>query len=228
MKVVEIFKSIDGEGIRAGLPCTFIRLFGCNLKCSYCDSRYACEGDGYREMSIPQIIKEVDEYGVPNVTVTGGEPLIHPGIVKLLEQLLNLGYDVNVETNGSQFPKRIVYDTDFKLNPLGCVFLKGSLFYTMDYKCPSSGMESHMHIDILNELTEQDVLKFVVGSQEDLDKALSIIEQLRVKPQIYFSPVFDKIQAVDIVDYLLDKQLFDCKVQLQLHKYIWNPEQRGV
>lgn len=228
MKVNEIFASIEGEGKRAGLPATFIRLFGCNLRCSYCDSMYSVEGNDYTEMSIPQIMDKVKELGIPNITVTGGEPLIHSGIKKLLEALLNEGYDVNVETNGTMFLHRFIYDKDFNEDPLGCVTLKGTLFYTMDYKCGSSGMNTKMHLDIFSDLENFDVLKFVVGSREDLDEALSVLENIKSNPQVYFSPVFGKIEPKEIVQYLLNKKLYDCKVQIQMHKVIWDPDQRGV
>jgi len=235
MKVNEIFTSIEGEGKRAGLPCTFIRLFGCNLKCSYCDSRYACEGTDYTVMSVDNILDTCKMFGVPRVTVTGGEPLIHAGINALLKALVDAGYEVNVETNGTMFPKIVPLEpVAYRPNPLKCemepVYDKkaGSVFYTMDWKCKSSGMEDKMHIDLVNELTKNDVLKFVVGSEEDMDGALTVIEQMTSKPQVYFSPVFGKIEPTQIVDYLRNKKLYDCRVQLQMHKYIWNPEQRGV
>lgn len=214
MKVVEIFKSIDGEGKRAGLPTTFIRLFGCNLNCSYCDTRYGCEGEGYSILSIEEVIEIVDRVGIKSVTITGGEPLVHPGINKLIEILLNRGYWVNIETNGSQ------YIGKFPVNPL--------LFFTMDYKCPSSGMENNMELRNMELLRKNDVLKFVVGSSQDLDKALQVIEQYEPKAQIYFSPVFGEIEPKEIVKFLLSHKMYDCKVQVQLHKIIWDPNKKGV
>lgn len=214
MKVVEIFKSIDGEGKRAGLPTTFIRLFGCNLNCSYCDTRYGCEGEGYSIMSIPQIVSAVERGGIHSVTITGGEPLVHPGINKLVDILLEKGYWVNIETNGSQY--------------IGKFPASSLLFFTMDYKCPSSGMENHMDCHNFRLLFKNDVLKFVVGSQEDLNKALQVIEKYNPQAQIYFSPVFGEIEPKEIVDYLLKHKMYDCKVQIQLHKIIWNPNERGV
>lgn len=234
MKVVEIFKSIDGEGIRAGLPCTFIRLFGCNLHCSYCDTRYGCEGDAYTIRSIPEIMNIVAMYEVKRVTVTGGEPMIHAGIEKLLQELVDRGYEVNVETNGTRFPlkfepKPTTYKLNFRTGESEPVYDgKGRVFYTMDWKCKSSEMENHMSIDVVNALTQDDVLKFVVGSTEDLDGALSVIEQMTSNPTIFFSPVFGKIEPSEIVDYLLGKGLYDCRVQLQMHKFIWPVDARGV
>lgn len=214
MKVVEIFKSIDGEGKRAGLPTTFVRLFGCNLNCSYCDTRYGCEGDKYTIMSIPNIIDTLERYGTKSITITGGEPLIHPGINHLVEVLLHRGYWVNIETNGSQY--------------IGHLPANPNVFVTMDYKCPSSGMQDKMCLANFRKLSNTDVLKFVVGSYEDLVCALSILEEYKPSAQVYFSPVFGEIEPAAIVDFILDNKLDNCKIQLQMHKIIWEPNKRGV
>jgi 7-carboxy-7-deazaguanine synthase len=212
MKVVEIFNSIEGEGKRAGLPCTFIRLYGCNLHCSYCDSRYACDDEQYLDYSVEDILSTVRALGCPNITVTGGEPLIHPGIDKLLETLCARGYYVNVETNGTMIPR----------------FRNDHLFYTIDYKTNASGMTSKMNREAFNNLIFLDVVKFVVGSQEDLIQAMEFAEDINIKCQIYVSPVFGKIEPVELVNFLKEHQLYDWKVQLQLHKFIWKPDERGV
>ena len=189
MKVNEIFYSIEGEGIRAGMPCTFIRLFGCNLNCSYCDTRYACEGDDYKYMSILEILDAVKEIGCPNVTVTGGEPLMHDGIRSLLRSLVAEGYKVNVETNGSFIPEI------------------GNVIYTVDFKTKSSGMSEYMKLDAFKALEKDDVIKFVVGSQEDLGQALSFVEQNDIKAQVFVSPIFGKIELVDIANFLTKHKL---------------------
>ena len=216
MKVVEIFKSIDGEGKRAGLPTTFIRLYGCNLNCSYCDTRYGCENDNYIVMSIKRILDRVKDLDCQSITITGGEPLIHSGIEKLINALYKAGYWINVETNGTQniFPYRSNYRSE-------------RLFFTVDYKCPSSGMTEKMNCNF-EYLNEDAVLKFVVGSQDDMVSALEFLEAHNIKTNVYFSPVFGKIEPVQIVDFLIENKLNDCKVQLQLHKIIWSPEEKGV
>ena len=213
MKVVEIFKSIDGEGKRAGLPTTFIRLHGCNLSCSYCDSKYACTGDEYTEMTPEQIIEYVLDLGINSVTVTGGEPLIHDDINFLLEKLNHFGFDVNVETNGSQ-------NISIHRFP--------GVWFTVDYKCPTSKMTDKMNPYLFeHQLRNNDVLKFVVGSEEDMNAALQVIEKYRPNCSIYFSPVFG-FDAKKIVEFMMEHELYHCKVQLQLHKYIWDKDTRGV
>lgn len=219
MKVVEIFESIEGEGKRTGELATFVRLFGCNLRCTYCDTRYGCEGTGYTRVRTEEVVEMCKVYGHKNVTVTGGEPLIHPGIGKLLKLLVEAGFDVNVETNGSRFPLRL-----FKRS--NC----GSVFYTADYKCPTSGMESYMDDRIVKGLTKEDVLKFVVGNFEDLERVKDILEYVGTEAQVYISPVFGAIEPKAIVAYALANHLdkYNVRVQVQLHKVVWSPEERGV
>lgn len=211
MKVNEIFYSIEGEGKRAGMPCVFIRLFGCNLNCSYCDSRYACEGNDYKEMSIEEIMSEVNKYDCPCVTVTGGEPLIHRGIEELLKALDKNNYHINVETNGTKKP----------------VVLR-NVFYTMDFKTYSSGESDKMNVNAFIELEPFDVLKFVVGSKADLDQAYNFVKDNFINCQIFVSPIFGMIEPREIVEYLKEHHLNSWRVQLQLHKYIWEPQKRGV
>lgn len=216
MKVVEIFESIDGEGVRVGYPVTFIRLYGCNLNCSYCDSRYACEAANFTEMPIESIVAEVEKYGHKRITLTGGEPLIHPDVKFLINELLSLDYKVNIETNGS-----------VDITPY-CK--KRDVLITMDYKCPSSNQESRMKTDNLLLLRKTDVLKFVVGSEEDLEAAKQVIlnYELQGKCVIYMSPVFGKIESRRIVEFILENGFEGVRVQLQLHKFIYDPNARGV
>lgn len=221
MKVVEIFSSIDGEGIRAGLPVTFVRLYGCNLNCSYCDTPYShlTEEDNAKEMSIDEIVRAVEYNGIPNVTITGGEPMIHSNIIELFDELLERGYYVNVETNGT-------YPVPTKYNMGHANAHK--IIFTMDYKCPSSGMQEEMSIANLNTLRCNDVLKFVVGSVHDMDEAKKVLKMMDACPTVYFSPVFGQINPESIVKYMLCHHLYDCRIQIQMHKVIWNPNERGV
>lgn len=215
MKIVEIFKSIEGEGKRAGLPATFIRLYGCNLNCSYCDTRYGCEGNNYTDMYIDDIVNKVKSLGLKTVTITGGEPLIHKDIELLIDELILAGCEINIETNGS---------VDISKLP-------DEVFVTMDYKCPYSNMQSHMLGSNFDHLrSDKDVVKFVVGNIADLDTAKQVIRErsLQDKCQVFISPVFGSIEPSDIVEYILSNDLNNVKVQLQLHKIIWDPEKRGV
>lgn len=221
LKVLELFDSIDGEGRRAGELTTFIRLSVCNLRCSWCDTAYSqtgLQGDYY---TIDDIIKKVESFGNKNVTVTGGEPLIHSDISSLFVELVNRGFDVNVETNGS------IDITHFIISD------NNSLWFTMDYKPVSSGMNSHMKLDRFLSLRPCDVLKFVVGSTSELNDALAVIQHIRknnVKCLVYISPVFGLIQPAEIVKFMQHNKsdMHNVRVQLQLHKIIWDPNMRCV
>lgn len=229
MKVSEIFASIEGEGIRTGYPAIFIRLFGCNIKCSYCDSQYACVGPDYKEMSVIDILNVVTElttrYNIYKVTLTGGEPLIQdPDVYKLIEALTStenceIPYEVNIETNGAVSIDKVLQ-------------LPGSdnVIITMDWKSISSGMSDHMLVSNLSLLRDQDVLKFVVGCPADLDQMSDILEKFSgvIKCNIFVSPIFDRIEPKRIVQYILDNSLTQVRVQIQIHKIIWDPTMRGV
>lgn len=213
MFVNEIFTSIEGEGIRMGYPVTFIRLYGCNLNCSYCDTRYSCEGQDGTEMSVSEVIEKAKEAGVERITLTGGEPLIHKNVEELVDGLVNEGFEVNIETNGS-----------IDIYP----YIKENVIITMDYKSISSGMTDKMNHKNLKYLRNQDVLKFVVEDKKDLDDMKRIIETYSPSCSIFVSPVFGKIELPDMVDYIKDNKLNECRVQVQLHKIIWEPTKRGV
>lgn len=214
MFVNEIFTSIEGEGIRMGYPVTFIRLYGCNLNCSYCDTRYSCEGYDGTEMSVSEVIEKAKEAGVKRITLTGGEPLIHKNVEELVDGLVKAGFEVNIETNGS-----------VDIYPY---IKKENVIITMDYKSISSGMTDKMNHKNLKCLRNQDVLKFVVGNKEDLDDMKRIIEIYSPSCNIFVSPIFTKIELPDMVDYIKDNKLNECRIQVQLHKIIWEPSQRGV
>lgn len=216
-KVNEIFCSIDGEGVRTGLSTVFIRLYGCNLKCSYCDTRYSCENNEYTEMTLMDILEKVLSYGVPRVTLTGGEPLIHEGVRDLINSLVLNDIEVNIETNGA-----VNLDKFWEFRYTDRVII------TMDYKCASSGMEDRMILSNLQLLQPKDVIKFVVSSYNELEKMEYILEESGCKARPYVSPVFGAIEPKELVEYVLDNKLYDVTVQVQLHKIIWNPNMRGV
>lgn len=213
--IVEIFNSIEGEGARTGLLCTFIRTAGCNLRCSFCDTTYSYEGG--TPMELREILSEVDRLECKTITITGGEPLLHSEVCDcLIPWLLDRGYDINVETNGSLDITKVVrhrYD---------------KLIFTIDWKSPSSGMNAQMHAANLTNATEKDVVKFVVGSNEDLNEMLRVLQTYSIKANIYVSPVFGAIQMSTIVDFMKANKLYGVKLQCQLHKIIWDPNERGV
>lgn len=217
-KVVEIFESINGEGMRAGELAVFVRMKGCNLSCNYCDTMWANEADcEFEEMTADRIVERVKKSGIKNVTLTGGEPLLQKDADKLLKLFSNeKDIRVEIETNGS-----------VNLSP----FLKyENTSFTMDYKLPESDMEKYMDLENFKILRKKDTLKFVASSVNDLKKAKDIIEKYDLigRVNIIFSPVFGKIELTDIVDFLKDNKLNDVRMQLQMHKFIWAPEERGV
>jgi 7-carboxy-7-deazaguanine synthase len=218
-KVVEKFVSINGEGTKSGELAVFIRFQKCNLSCSYCDTQWACtENAPYTMMSSGEIVKFIEASGASNVTLTGGEPLLQTELENLLKAISQAGdYFVEIETNGSR-----------SIGPLSQSPFRPS--FTMDYKLPSSNMESHMDADNFNLLTWGDTLKFVCGSHQDLIRAKEIIDQYHLigRTQIFFSPVFGKLSAEAIVSFMIDHKLSGVRVQLQMHKFIWDPNARGV
>lgn len=217
-KVAEKFVSINGEGTKAGQPAVFIRLAGCNLRCSYCDTMWASSFDApHEKMTEQEIAGYVRSTGIKNVTLTGGEPLMAENVPILLSAVSETGAEVEIETNGS---------ADISV----CDGISPRPTVTMDYKLPSSGMEGHMRHQNFSLLQSTDTVKFVAGSNDDLERALEIIRQydLTSRCRIFFSPVFGKIEPADIVDFILKNKLNGVNFQLQLHKFIWDPDKRGV
>lgn len=212
MNVIEIFSSIEGEGTRQGRLCTFLRLYGCNLRCSYCDTPYSYEGNEYTIMSVEVVTDRIRALGNPLVTITGGEPLLQQTEVFELIALLGNEYDFNIETNGT-----IVSEERYP-----------NVFYTYDYKCPSSNEEAKMHSNLLGALTHKDVLKFVVGTEEDLVVMKHILDTNEIAAHVYISPIYEHISGETIVDFMKANQLHRATLQLQIHKYIWDPNRRGV
>lgn len=217
--VVEVFHSIDGEGKRAGELVTFIRLAGCNLNCSYCDTEYAKSFNVGETTAIPDLTLWAKAYGGDKVTLTGGEPLAHRNVDKLLQYLVHCNIEVNVETNGSMCIRRAKE-----------IFKGTTSFITMDVKSPSSGMLEYNKLENLRLLDEKDVVKFVVGSKEDLEYMCSVMKPFEFNPvfQWYISPVFGQIEPADIVDFMKVERLHNAKIQLQMHKFIWDPDKKGV
>ena len=216
LEVVERFVSINGEGAHAGELAAFIRFKGCNLCCSYCDTSWANEPDA---KASPTSVEELVSWGkavnVRNVTLTGGEPLLQKDIEPLVAALKD--YRVEIETNGSMPLSRLA---EIEHRPV----------FTMDYKLPGSGMENHMNTANFALLNSHDSVKFVVGSEEDLNRAAEIIDRFKLidRCHVYFSPVFGKIEPARIVEFMTERNLNGVRIQLQLHKFIWAPDKRGV
>ena len=212
MKVNEIFYSIQGESSFAGWPCVFIRLAACNLRCTYCDTQYAFyEG---REMSIPEILCAIEGFSTRLALVTGGEPMLQKSVHELFENLLERGYTVLLETGGQVS----LAEVDPRVHKI------------MDFKCPSSGMESHNDYSNVGHLTRNDELKFVVGDRQDFDWACDVIRRYDLTSRVgtvLFSPVYRKLSGGDLAKWVLDCGI-SVRLQLQLHRILWPDRARGV
>ncbi|MFA7421783.1 MAG: 7-carboxy-7-deazaguanine synthase QueE [Melioribacteraceae bacterium] len=211
LKINEIYKSIQGESSKAGLPCTFIRLTYCNLRCSYCDSEYAFY-DG-KEMEIGDILSEVKKLDCNLVEVTGGEPLFQKECIELMKGLCDEGYEVMLETGGSLPIKEV----------------DKRVMIILDLKCPSSGMMKKNLYENIEQIKPTDEVKFVIGSREDYDWTKEIIDKhnLTEKCSVLFSTVFGTLNPATMVEWILEDKL-NVRFQLQMHKYIWDPKTKGV
>lgn len=220
LPVVEKFVSIDGEGHRAGALACFIRLAGCNLRCSYCDTDYALSTCSGVYTDIKSLVQFVANARCKYVTITGGEPLIHRELLELVRALVMAGGQVNIETNGSL--------------PFSQLQLEG-VTITCDYKLPSSGMHEHNNLAAIRALRTCDVLKFVAASCDFADIRRALLA-LRPGCQVFISPVFGKCRPVEIVSFMQDLRTdpeFDdlidrIRLQVQLHKIVWDPDAKGV
>ena len=228
MFVTEIFKSIQGEGTRAGLPCIFVRLTGCNLRCTWCDTAYAFHGG--HKMSVEDVLERVETLnrladgspaGVPLVELTGGEPLLQEEIYSLAQSLLNAGYVVMIETSGERFIGR----------------LPKEVIKIVDVKCPDSGEADTFNMQNLEELTDRDEVKFVVSSRRDYEFARDFSRQHRLAErvkQVLISPVADDphgqwkgLEPRSLVEWMLEDGV-PARLGLQLHKIVWDPATRAV
>ena len=212
LKINEIYLSVQGESSKAGLPCVFIRLTYCNLRCTYCDTEYAFfEGKDY---SVDEVIKKVKEFSCRLVEITGGEPLVQDEECHLLmKKLCDDGFEVMLETGGSLSIK----DVDKRVKII------------IDLKCPSSGMMKKNLYTNIDFLKPADEVKFVIGDREDYDWTKEIIYRydLEKKCTILLSVVFGKLEPVTLVDWMLKDKL-NVRFQLQMHKFIWQPDTKGV
>lgn len=211
MKVCEIFTSIQGESTFAGVPCTFIRMTGCNLRCSYCDTRYAYE-EG-TELTEEEIVEKIQAIGLKMVEITGGEPLLQGGVASLVKNLLDRGHGVLIETNGSQ---------DIRGLDRRAVII-------LDIKTPGSGMSSKVKLSNLPLLKPEDETKFVIADRQDYEWSRNFVREhsLAGRCKVLFSPAFGILAPQDLSRWIMEDRL-DVRLNLQLHKYIYGPDARAV
>jgi 7-carboxy-7-deazaguanine synthase len=212
MVITEIFKSIQGESTFAGLPCVFIRLTGCNLRCHWCDTAYAFYGGV--KMSPEEVLVRVRDLGGKLVELTGGEPLLQKEVYPLTEHLLAEGYRVLIETSGERFVGK----------------LPGAVVKILDVKCPGSGESEKFCFENLGALDRKDQVKFVILDENDYQYAREFLAQHALQSrvaEVIFSPVFGQLAPRQLAEWILRDGL-EVRLGLQLHKFIWDPDARGV
>ena len=207
LNITEIFYSLQGEAKEVGIPTVFVRLTGCPLRCNYCDTAYAFKGNN--PLSIQHILDEVAQYNAQYVCVTGGEPMAQSNCLKLLDSLIDVGYNVSMETSGS-----------IDITPVN-----SKVSIVMDIKTPSSTEEHQNRYENLPILKSKDQLKFVIASRSDFDWCTEILDNHEVESEILFSPVYESLKPVELADWILEKKL-NVRLQVQLHKILWG-EQKG-
>lgn len=225
LRINEIFHSIQGEGARAGVPCVFVRLTGCHLRCTYCDTEYSFHEGNW--MTLAEIVERVRSFGCPTVEITGGEPLLQPGVYALMDALRSLDLSVLLETSGAVSIERV----------------DARVVRIVDLKCPSSGEQDRNLLSNLAFLTPHDELKFVIGDRRDYEWAREMLSghDLARRCTVLFSPVHGlpenrlatyqlfrgNLEPAILAAWMLEDRL-PARLSLQLHKYIWSPEAKGV
>jgi 7-carboxy-7-deazaguanine synthase len=209
MKINEIFRSLQGEGQLIGTPTVFVRTSGCNLRCSWCDTSYAFTKG--KEMELEEILSEVEGHQTTHVAVTGGEPMMQKDIIKLLDSLLELDHHVTLETNGS-----------YSLEDLPCSEV---MMVSMDWKCPSSGMEDKMLLENIELLSPLDQLKFIVADKKDMLYAYGFLKEHPIPCTAILTPV-GGVELLEVAEFVLKKKM-NARVLPQLHKLIWG-NMKGV
>ncbi|MGH7884191.1 MAG: 7-carboxy-7-deazaguanine synthase QueE [Thermodesulfobacteriota bacterium] len=213
MKINEIFYSIQGEGTQAGFPTVFLRLFACDLRCTWCDTMYAVEGRDFKDMEIQEILAEIYKYKCKRLCITGGEPLIqYFEVEKLSHKLSEDGFFIVLETSGHKKPPDI--------------FQKDNFLISMDCKCPSSGMHKKMEFSLYEQLNKKDQLKFVIADKEDYEYARMILNKYSIKASIIFQPVYGE-NIEWLANAVLKDNLGNIRIIPQIHKVIWG-NKRGV
>jgi 7-carboxy-7-deazaguanine synthase len=212
LTINEIYRSIQGESTWAGLPCVFVRLTFCDLRCTYCDTAYAFYAGA--KMQLPEIVQRVLAFDCPLVEITGGEPLLQRNVVPLMTELCDRGKTVLIETSGAHD----ISDIDPRVHRI------------MDLKTPGSGESARNRYENIAHLTARDEVKFVIGSREDYlwsKQKIAEFDLISRCGTVLFSPIFDRIDPREIVEWLLEDNL-KVRFQLQMHKFIWTPETKGV
>ena len=211
LEVTEIYRSVQGESTYMGLPCVFIRLTGCNLRCVWCDTTHAFHNG--KNLSIDQIIGQVKSYKINLVEITGGEPLLQKEVFPLMESLLKNEFKVMLETSGS----------------LSIENVPTEVIKIIDLKCPGSGEENKNLWKNLSHLTSKDEIKFVIADKVDYEWSKEVLKdyELDKKNSILFSPVFEKLKLKDLAEWILEDNL-PVRLHTQLHKYIWDKKAIGV
>ncbi len=213
MNISEIFFSIQGEGVEIGLPTVFVRLYACDLRCSWCDTMYAVEGRDFRKMTVGEVLADIEKFGCKRVCITGGEPLIQrEEAEELAKTLINEGYKIVLETSGHKMPPP--------------VFWTGNCVISMDCKCPGSGMQERMDFGLFQKLRPQDQLKFVIADEADFEYAKGILKEYHINANIIFQPA-DGALIGWLTGRVMDENLGEVRVLPQLHKIIWG-NRRGV
>ena len=207
LNITEIFYSLQGEAKEVGIPTVFVRLTGCPLRCNYCDTAYAFKGNN--PLSIQHILDEVAQYNTRYVCVTGGEPMAQSNCLKLLDSLIDSGYNVSMETSGS----------------IDIAPVNNKVSIVMDIKTPSSTEEHQNMYENLTVLKPKDQLKFVIASRSDFDWCTEILNNNSVESEVLFSPVYESLEPVKLADWILEKKL-NVRLQVQLHKILWG-DQKG-
>lgn len=209
--ITEIYKSIQGESSWAGLPCTFVRLSGCPLRCRWCDTSYSFKKE--QQLSLGTILQKITELQTSCVEITGGEPLAQKETITLLEQLISSGHRVLLETGGSISIRNVPPQVNI----------------IMDIKCPGSKMGHHNHWENINFLKPSDEIKFVIADYNDFVWAKEITKKHRLETRfkVLLSPAWGLLKPKQLVEWMITENL-QCRLNLQLHKYIWDPRKKGV
>ncbi|MCA9488557.1 MAG: radical SAM protein [Myxococcales bacterium] len=211
LRITEIYPSVQGESTHVGKPCTFVRLTGCNLRCTWCDSAFTFTGGAWRELD--DIVAEAHAHGLRTVEVTGGEPLLQPAVVPLMQALLDLGHEVLLETSGS----------------LSIADVPEQVRVILDLKAPGSGEVERNLWDNVALLRPHHEVKIVVASREDYEWAREVVRErdLASRCEVLFSPAWGSVVPAELATWIVDDRL-PVRFQLQLHKVVWDPDARGV